>query len=226
MTSHVDKYDQRGPEGLLKKAKKRTAPKDDPLLVSDGGLPIPPAMLCVFGKPVEEGTHKGPRWKSARMTPDPDVCYARAIKQRDEQGRLISIQEEVTWGDPAVVWQRLDPEGIGRHISTFCVERDNLTCRLQNSRLARQTLRFSKVRRMLERSVELEDAYYNFCLPHSSLKELIDPPESTNGSGSAKRWRPRTPMMAEDLTDHVWTLSELLSFRVPPRKFWTHTPYT
>lgn len=226
MACHVDKYDQRGPESLLKKVKRRKARKDDPLLVSDGGLPILPAMLCVFGKPVEEGTHKGPRWKSVRMQPDPDVCYARAIKQRDAQGHLIGIQEEVTWGDPGKVWQRLDPEGTGRHISTFCVERDNLTCRLQNARLARHTLRFSKVRRMLEWSVELEDAYYNFCLPHSSLREQIDPPEPTKGMGSARRWRSRTPMMAEGLTDHLWTLEELLSFRIPPRKFRTHTPYT
>lgn len=226
VASHVDKYEQGGPEGLLEKVKERMAKQDDPLFISDGGLPIPPAMLEVFGKPVEEGDHKGPRWKHPRMGPDPAVCYARAIKQRDAQGHLLGIQEEVTWGDPDVVWQRIDPEGTGRHISTFCVERDNLTCRLHNSRLARKTLRFSKERRMLERSVELEDAYYNLCLPHSSLKEPIEPPEPTRGSGSPKKWRPRTPMMAEGLTNHVWTLEELLSFRVPPRKCWTHDPYT
>jgi hypothetical protein len=42
------------------------------------------------------------------------------------------------------------------------------------------------------------------------------PPEPTNGTGSAKRWRPQTPAMAADLTDHVWTLREVLLFRVPP----------
>ena len=34
--------------------------------------------------------------------------------------------------------------------------------------------------------------------------------------GSAKRWQPRTPAMAAGLTDHVWTLREVLLFRVPP----------
>jgi hypothetical protein len=41
-------------------------------------------------------------------------------------------------------------------------------------------------------------------------------PEATNGKGSAKVWRPCTPAMAAGLTDHVWTLREVLLFRVPP----------
>ena len=39
--------------------------------------------------------------------------------------------------------------------------------------------------------------------------------EPTRGSGSPRRWRPRTPAMAAGLTDHVWTTDELLSYRVP-----------
>jgi hypothetical protein len=38
----------------------------------------------------------------------------------------------------------------------------------------------------------------------------------TNGSGSAKVWRLRTPAMAAGLTDHVWSLKEVLCYRVPP----------
>ena len=40
--------------------------------------------------------------------------------------------------------------------------------------------------------------------------------EPTHGTGSAKRWQPRTPAMAAGLTEHVWTLREVLLFRVPP----------
>src|SRR5713101_3386800 len=58
--------------------------------------------------------------------------------------------------------------------------------------------------------------YYNFCLPHASLRYPLLPPEPTHGTGSAKRWQPRTPAMAAGLTDHVWTLREVLLFRVPP----------
>ena len=95
------------------------------------------------------------------------------------------------------------------------------TTRLHNSRLTRKSLRFSKQRYMLEASVALEDAYFNCCLPHETLKQPLDPPQPTKGTGSPKKWWPRTPMMAEGRTDHVWTLEELLSFRVPPRQVWT-----
>src|SRR5438105_6320887 len=56
----------------------------------------------------------------------------------------------------------------------------------------------------------------NFCLPHASLRQPLPQPLPTHGTGSAKRWQPQTPAMAARLTDHVWTLREVLLFRVPP----------
>jgi hypothetical protein len=60
------------------------------------------------------------------------------------------------------------------------------------------------------------DKLSDFCLPHASVRHPLLQPEPTPGSGSAKRWQPRTPAMAAGLTDHVWTLREVLLFRVPP----------
>src|SRR5262249_20420019 len=56
----------------------------------------------------------------------------------------------------------------------------------------------------------------DFCLPHTSLRQPLSQPLPTNGSGSAKQWRPCTPAMAAGLTEHVWTLREVLRYRVPP----------
>jgi hypothetical protein len=56
----------------------------------------------------------------------------------------------------------------------------------------------------------------NFCSPHASLRQLLPQPVPTNSSSSVKRWRPCTPAMAAGLTDHIWTLQEVLRFRVPP----------
>ncbi len=58
--------------------------------------------------------------------------------------------------------------------------------------------------------------YYNFCLPHASLRLLLGTPQATRGTGSPKRWQERTPAMAAGLTDHIWTLREVLLYRVPP----------
>ena len=50
---------------------------------------------------------------------------------------------------------------------------------------------------------------YNFCWHHDSLRH--DAP-----AGTGRKWQERTPAMAAGLTDHRWTMGELLSYRVPP----------
>lgn len=82
---------------------------------------------------------------------------------------------------------------VGRRVNTLCQGEDGL----------RQQL-------------VVYHTYYNFCLPHSSLRQPLPVAEPTNGSGSAKLWQPCTPAMVAGLTDHVWTLKEVLMFRVPP----------
>jgi len=63
--------------------------------------------------------------------------------------------------------------------------------------------------------IVLQDYHY-FVLPHDSLSQRLSEPQPTRGSGSPKKWQQITPAMAAGLTDHVWTMEELLSYRVPP----------
>ncbi len=49
---------------------------------------------------------------------------------------------------------------------------------------------------------------YNFCWVHTRLR-LAAP------AGADHRWVQRTPAMAAGLSDHCWTLRELLSYQVP-----------
>jgi hypothetical protein len=58
--------------------------------------------------------------------------------------------------------------------------------------------------------------YHNFCLPHTSLRLAVGAPEPIDGMGAVKQWRQQTPAMAARLTDHVWSLREVLLCRVPP----------
>ena len=68
----------------------------------------------------------------------------------------------------------------------------------------------------LSQPLILFQVYHNFVLPHASLRLPLPVPEATNGTGSARQWQPRTPAMAAGLTDHVWSLKEVLLSRVPP----------
>jgi hypothetical protein len=62
----------------------------------------------------------------------------------------------------------------------------------------------------------LFQVYHNFVVPHTSLRQRLLVPAVSNGRDSAKRWRPCTPAIAAGLTDHVWTMREVLLFRVSP----------
>ena len=67
----------------------------------------------------------------------------------------------------------------------------------------------------MRQQLALYHVYYNFCLTPRELTPAPSQPEPTNGTGSANVGGP-TPAMAAGLTDHVWTLREVLLYRVPP----------
>ena len=73
-----------------------------------------------------------------------------------------------------------------------------------------------RVRTAFRQQLAMYHAYSNFCLPHAALRVPLAQSEPTNGSGSPRTWRPCTPAMAAGLTDRVWTLREVLRFRVLP----------
>lgn len=75
-------------------------------------------------------------------------------------------------------------------ISTSFVERQNLTVRMHTRRFTRLTNAFSKVIRNHTAAVGLYVAWYNFCRVHESLRI--------------------TPAMEIGLTDHVWSIAELI----------------
>lgn len=97
---------------------------------------------------------------------------------------------------------------LGR--STAYIERNNLTSRRFNGRQVRKTLAFSKELAAYRAAATWEDSYYNLFRPHKSLR-------LRNSGLSPTKWLPRTPAMAANLTDHIWTVKELLTILPLPR---------
>ena len=128
--------------------------------------------------------------------------------------RVVAVTHRVVFGTLDAVNQVLAP--LGWQINTAFVERLNLTIRQHVAAIGRRVSTLCKGADGLCQQLALYHGYYNFCLPHASLHQPLPQPEPTNGRGSAKLWRPCTPAMAAGLTDHVWTLREVLLFRVPP----------
>lgn len=93
-------------------------------------------------------------------------------------------------------------------LNTAYVERTNLTSRQMNGRMVRKTLSFSKDEKMLTASCALEDWVYNLTRPVKSLRLEVN--------DGQRRWQPRSAAMAAGLTDHVWTIEELMMKVVVP----------
>ncbi len=104
----------------------------------------------------------------------------------------------------------------GRQINTAFVERLNLDIRQRVAAIGRRVNTLCQGEDGLPHQLVLFQVYHNFVVPHASLRQPLLIPEPTKGSGSAKVWRLCTPAMAAGLTDHVWSLTEVLLYRVPP----------
>lgn len=192
-----------------------------PFFTSDELPHYADALLEVYGV-MRTPPRRFPRGRRPlpRREPPPDLVYAVVVKER-ERGRVVRVTTQVIYGTQAQVTQCLQASPVSYAISTYGVERNNLTIRQHSRRLGRKVNAFSKTRRYLKYQLALAFAYYHSCCPHRGLRQKLDPPVPTkNGNGSPKKWRPVTPAIAAGFTDHVWTIDELLSFRVPPRSTW------
>lgn len=201
--------------GLLAHLRARLAQSCLPWLTSDSLPHYVQAILRVFGvwvQPLRRGK-RGPHPKPHQVPPE-DLRYATVHKHR-KQGRVVSVTTKVIYGRKKEFLACL--ESLGQTINTSFVERMNLTLRHLLSRLHRKTLCFSKKREYLVCHLHLGLAYYHLVRYHSSLRVRLSEPLPTRGSGSPKKWDQRTPAMAAGLTDHAWSMAELLRFHVPAR---------
>ena len=190
------------------------APDCVPLFLTDGFKEYTTALLTHYGQwvqlPRRQATGPAPK---PRWMPRPGLLYAQVIKTMRRR-RLVHVRHRVVFGTLEAIQQVL--AACGWQINTAFVERLNLTIRQHVAAVGRRVSTLCKGEDGMRQQLALSHVYYHFCLPHASLRVPLPQPLPTNGTGSAKQWQPQTPAMAAGLTDHVWTLREVLLFRVPP----------
>jgi len=185
---------------LMKQVQRYAPDESPPAMSTDGKGAYREAMLETWGK-VPEYCGRGTPPKLPQ--PGEGWQYLQVIKKR-EGGKIMSVTTKVIYGNAEEVKRKL-----GCH--TAYVERTNLTSRTMNGRLVRKTLSFSKELRYLQAASALEDALYNFTRSVKTLRvELANPRDQA-------RWQQRSPAMAAGLTDHIWTVKELLTMVLVPR---------
>jgi IS1 family transposase len=190
------------------------APDCVPLFVTDGLKDYATALLSHFGQWMQPerrqatGPLPKPRWM-----PLPALLYAQVVKSYRRR-RIVGVKHRVVFGTQLAIAQALAT--CGWTINTAFVERLNLDIRQRVAAIGRRVNTLCQGEAGLRDQVALFQVYHNFVLPHASLRQPLLIPQPTNGRGSAKVGRPCTPAMAAGLTDHVWSLKEVLLYRVPP----------
>jgi hypothetical protein len=190
----IEKDETQASIGVFQILKRRGHPEGPPPTISDGWGGIDEAMIEVYGLvPEYSGRGRPPTHKQAGA----DWLYLQMVKQRDDHGHFAGTKLKAIFGSLEEL------TGLLGKVTAY-IERSNLTSRLFNGRQTRKTLAFSKALTCCRAAATWEDSYYNLVKPHKSLRlRVLDIPGC--------KWHPRTPAMAADLTDHAWSVKELLS---------------
>jgi hypothetical protein len=188
----IAKTEEEVAPALMAQIKERGHPERPPAIATDGRGAYREAMVETWGQ-VPEPKPSGKGFIPEKKQPQPGWHYLQVVKRR-EGGHVVEVKVEVIYGDETT------PALVGAH--TSYVERTNLTSRQMNGRLVRKTLSFSKELALLKAASAWEDAAYNLTRPVKTLRVEVEADD--------RRYEPRTPAMAAGLTDHIWTIKELL----------------
>ncbi len=170
------------------------------LVMTDGLSAYVKAFQRVWRRPVLTGRRGRPR-----LVAEPGLLLGQAVKQYAKR-RVVGVVHRAAVGSMEAIEAALRVTGSGKVINTAYIERLNATFRSRLVGLVRRTRCLTRRQELLTAGMWVVGGVYNFCTPHHSLR--------VEGAGPHK-WVERTPAMAAGLTDHVWTMEELLSYQVP-----------
>ncbi len=169
------------------------------LLVVDGFT----SYVDAFRRAFRTREHTGGRG-APRQVPWPELSIGQVVKQYAGK-RVVEVRRRLVQGTSALAVRLLAQTPGCLVLNTAYIERLNGTFRARLAPLARRTHQLVQRKEMLHAGMYLVGALYNFCTYHTSLV-------LANG-------QQRTPAMAAGLTDHRWTVQELLWHRVPPSRW-------
>jgi hypothetical protein len=179
---------------------RRAAQRLRPLLVlTDGWAAYPGSIRRAFREKVKATAGRG----RACLRVWPDLHIGTVIK-RTEKKHVVEITRKMASGVLERAEQLLAHSHGGEVLNTAFIERLNGTFRERLASLTRKSRHAASRLQALHTGMYLIGCTYNFCFAHQELSK-------------EKHWgKACTPAMASGLSDHVWSFSELLSYKVAP----------
>ncbi len=190
---------------LLRQVRSCCQPLRALLVCTDGWNAYPGSIRRAFREKVKETAGRG----RACLRVWPQVCIAVVIK-RTEKKRVVEITRKMVQGTLEQAQALLSASHGGTVLNTAFIERLNGTIRQRLASLTRKCRHAARRLAALESGMWLLGCTYNLCWPHHELSRQAT--KAQEGRGEVLL----TPAMASGLTDHIWSIQELLSYRVAP----------
>jgi transposase-like protein len=178
------------------------------LLAADGLASYPKAFQRAFRSKLPRLGQKG----RSKLYAWPEIAIVQVVKRRRPTG--LEIERRIVQGCPRQVdcLRQATQKALGV-INTAYIERLNATFRLRLAWLTRRTRTLAQQPETLTAGLFIVGCFYNLCDAHHSLRLHL----AVGRFGH--RWVQRTPAMAAALSEHIWTVDELLTFKVPPPRW-------
>ena len=190
---------------LLRQVRTCCQPMRALLVCTDGWNAYPGSIRRAFRQKVKEAAGGG----RACLRVWPQLCIAVVIK-RTQKKRVVEITRKMVQGTLEQAQALLASSVGGTVLNTAFIERLNGTMRQRLASLTRKCRHAARRLAALESGMWLLGCTYNFCWPHHELSRRAAKAQGKPGEVLL------TPAMASGLTDHIWSIQDLLSYRVAP----------
>jgi transposase-like protein/IS1 family transposase len=173
------------------------------LVCTDGWAAYPNSIRRAFRDKVKQSAGRG----RASLQVWAGLHIGTVVKHTVNK-RLTEVVRQMSHGSLKQAMSLLRRSAGGQMLNTSFIERFNGTVRERLATLTRKCRHAAQRLETLETGMYLIGSTYNFCCFHDQL--------STQAVGEAQRLLRQTPVIASGLTDHLWSLSELLGYKVAP----------
>jgi transposase-like protein len=189
-------------DGLLRQVRRCCQTVCELLICTDGWAAYPNSIRRAFREKIKRTAGRG----RCALAVWPELHIGTVIK-RTVKSHLKEVIRQMTHGSLAQALKLLGRSNGGTMLNTSFIERLNGTMRERLAALTRKCRHASSKLHALHTGMYLIGGTYNFCWPHHELSKSVE----KGGFGT-----PCTPAMASGLTDHIWSVFELVTYKIAP----------
>jgi transposase-like protein/IS1 family transposase len=172
------------------------------LICTDGLAAYPKSILRAFRSKVKNPYGVG----ASRKEVWPRLYIGTVIKYTAKR-RVIEVVRWMTHGQWRKAKKLLKLSKGGKKLNTSFIERLNGTFRERLASFTRKCRHAASKIETVHAGMYLIGCTYNFCFPHHTLSKS----KAKGGFGFSC-----TPAMASGITNHIWSVKELLTYKIPP----------